>query len=166
MKNIIKTKILNNIFIVSKQPVLFRDLLEANSLYNEGMLIDGAKLNFKFNHRKTYQIYAMFCIVILLPLLIATHYGLSKVDSHISILSTIFVTSLVFIGFDLFKVWARKEISHELIKKAWSIHFPYFAYEKYSSIAEEIYNEAVKYDISRKDLEPYMLERLLKHKSS
>ena len=42
------------------------------------------------------------------------------------------MTALVFIGFDFFKVWARKSISHELIKKAWDIHFPYFPYEKYS----------------------------------
>ena len=46
-KHAFKNLILQNIFVVSKQPVLFRDLLEANCLFNEGMLIDPAKLNFK-----------------------------------------------------------------------------------------------------------------------
>lgn len=156
-----KDKILKHIFIISKQPILFRDLLEANCLYNEGMLVDGAKLNFRFNHYKTYQIYGLFCVLILLPLLIATHYGLSKIDPHVSIFSTVLVTSFVFIGFDLFKVWARKEISKEQIKKAWAIHFPYFAYEKYSSKVEEIYNESIKHDIPKKELEQYVLSRLL-----
>ncbi|EKR7992625.1 hypothetical protein P9H63_000812, partial [Campylobacter fetus] len=40
--------IFKKLFIVSKQPVLFKDLLEANCLFNEGMLVDPSKLNFRF----------------------------------------------------------------------------------------------------------------------
>ena len=156
MRENLRNTIIKNVFFVSKQPVLFRDLLEANALFNEGMLVDGAKLNFKFNHVRLYQIYALICLVVLLPLLIITHH----------FLSTAIVTSLVFIGFDMFKVWARKEISLELIKKAWSVHFPYFAYEKYSSKVEEIYNTALKNDISKKDLEQYIYEKLISQKDS
>lgn len=166
MQENFKKIILNNMFIVSKQPVLFRDLLEANCLFNEGMLIDGAKLNFRFRHSKTYQIYAAICLVILLPLLIITHHFLAKADAHISILATTIVTSIVFIGFDMFKVWARKEMSGELIKRAWNVHFPYFTYEKYSTRVEEIYNEAIKNDISKKDLEQYVLEKLISCKDT
>ena len=61
----------------------------------------------------------------------------------------------------MFKIWARKAVSKELIKKAWSVHFPYFSYEKYSTKIEMIYNEAVKNEIPRKDLEQYVLEHLL-----
>ena len=52
-------------------------------------------------------------------------------------------------------------MSKELIKKAWGVHFPYFSYEKYSTKVEMIYNEAVKNEIPRKDLEKYVLERLV-----
>ena len=52
MKENLRNTIIKNVFFVSKQPVLFRDLLEANALFNEGMLVDGAKLNFRFNHVK------------------------------------------------------------------------------------------------------------------
>ena len=166
MQEKLKDKIIRNVFFISKQPVLFRDLLEANALFNEGMLVDGAKLNFKFNHVKLYQIYALICFIVLLPLLIVTHHFLANSDAHLSIISTAIVTSAVFIGFDMFKVWARREISHNLIKKAWSVHFPYFGYEKYSSKVEEIYNTAIKNDISKKDLEQYIYEKLISQKDS
>ena len=166
MQETLKDRIIKNVFFVSKQPVLFRDLLEANALFNEGMLIDGAKLNFRFNHIKLYQIYALICFVILFPLLIITHHFLAKTDAHISIIATAVVTSAVFIGFDMFKVWARREISHDLIRKAWSVHFPYFSYEKYSSKVEENYNTAIKNDISKKDLEQYIYEKLISQKES
>nr|WP_315518650.1 hypothetical protein [uncultured Campylobacter sp.] len=166
MKENLRNTIIKNIFFVSKQPVLFRDLLEANALFNEGMLVDGAKLNFRFNHVKLYQIYALICFVVLFPLLIITHHFLANTDAHISIIATTIVTSAVFIGFDMFKVWARREMSEELIKNAWSVHFPYFAYEKYSSKVEEIYNTALKNDVSKKDLEQYIYEKLISQKES
>lgn len=159
-----KDKILNMLFVISKKPVLFRDLLESNSLYNDGMLVDGAKLNFRFNYKRTYQIYAALCLLIFLPILIATHQHLVKIDTHISIIGTAFATSIIFIGFDMFKIWARKEISKELIKQAWAVHFPYFAYEKYSKVVETIYNQALKDDISKKNLEQYVLEKLVSYK--
>ena len=148
--NAFKNLILENIFVISKQPVLFRDLLEANCLFNEGMLVDPAKLNFKFRYARTYLVYGLL-----------THHLFTKLDFHLSIVSAVVGTSAVFIGFDMFKIWARKAVSKELIKKAWSVHFPYFSYEKYSTKVEMIYNEAVKNEIPRKDLEQYVLERLV-----
>ncbi|MCR4941773.1 MAG: hypothetical protein K5978_03130 [Campylobacter sp.] len=161
MKEKFRNFILDKIFILSNQPVLFRDLLEANSLYNEGMLIDGAKLNFRFNYAQTYKIYAMICIFILLPLIIIAHNFFVIVDTHISILITIFLTSAVFLGFDMFKIWARKEMSFECIKKAWQMHFPYFSYEKYSKKVDEIYSKASKNNVCKRDLEQYVLENLI-----
>ena len=40
MQETLKDRIIKNVFFVSKQPVLFRDLLEANALFNEGMLME------------------------------------------------------------------------------------------------------------------------------
>ena len=153
--------ILQNIFVVSKQPVLFRDLLEANCLFNEGMLIDPAKLNFKFRYFKTYLVYGLICLIISAILIMLTHHMFTKLDFHLSIISAVISTATIFIGFDMFKIWARKAISKELIKKAWVVHFPYFPYEKYSTRVEMIYNEAIKNEIPRKDLEKYVLERLV-----
>lgn len=157
----IQNFILDTIFVISKQPVLFRDLLEANCLFNEGMLVDPAKLNFKFRHLNTYLVYGFICFFVSFFLIIITHGVFVRLDSHLSILSAIVATSVIFIGFDMFKIWARKAISKKLIKQAWVVHFPYFSYEKYSSKVEMIYNEAMKNEISRKNLEQYVLERLV-----
>ncbi|EAI3905300.1 MULTISPECIES: hypothetical protein [Campylobacter] len=153
--------ILNFIFKVSNQPVNLKDLLEANALLNEGMMIDPAKLNFKFKVFNSYLIYTLFCIAILVPMLIISHYFLTIIDFHISILSAIFVTACVFVGYDIFKIYTRKVISKRLLKKAWTLHFPYFAYEKYSKIAENIYNQAIKEEIPKNQLEQYVLEKII-----
>ncbi|EAI4448033.1 hypothetical protein A0Y49_04770 [Campylobacter lari] len=153
--------ILNFIFKVSNQPVNLKDLLEANALLNEGMMIDPAKLNFKFKVFNSYLIYTLFCIAILVPMLIISHYFLTIIDFHISILSAIFVTACVFVGYDVFKIYTRKVISKKLLKKAWTLHFPYFAYEKYSKIAENIYNQAIKEEIPKNQLEQYVLEKII-----
>ncbi|EAK0817936.1 hypothetical protein IO384_000413 [Campylobacter lari] len=153
--------ILNFIFKVSNQPVNLKDLLEANALLNEGMMIDPAKLNFKFKVFNSYLIYTLFCIAILVPMLIISHYFLTIIDFHISILSAIFVTACVFVGYDIFKIYTRKVISKKLLKKAWTLHFPYFAYEKYSKIAENIYNQAIKEEIPKNQLEQYVLEKII-----
>ena len=42
------------LFKVSDQPVLIKDLLEANALFNEGMLVDPSKLNFNFKILNSY----------------------------------------------------------------------------------------------------------------
>ena len=109
--NAFKNLILKNIFVISKQPVLFRDLLEANCLFNEGMLIDPAKLNFKFRYAKTYLVYGLLCFVVFFILLLLTHHLFTKLDFHLSIVSAVVGTSAVFIGFDMFKIWARKAFS-------------------------------------------------------
>ncbi|ELP9120309.1 hypothetical protein QTU61_000855 [Campylobacter lari] len=153
--------ILNFIFKVSNQPVNLKDLLEANALLNEGMMVDPAKLNFKFKVFNSYLIYAFFCALIIIPLILITHYFLTIIDFHISILSAVFVTACVFIGYDIFKIYTRKVISKRLLKKAWALHFPYFAYEKYSKIAENIYNQAIKEEIPKNQLEQYVLEKII-----
>lgn len=158
-------KILYGMFFVSKKPVLFRDLLEANSAYNDGMLVDPSKLNFRFKYGKSYIIFGILCIVVLVPLIGVGHKFFEKLNIHFSLLITILITSCIFIGFDIFKAYARKKLTHKLIKDAWQIHFPYFPYEKYSTKAQEIYDEAIKKEIPKRDLEQYVLDKLVTNNS-
>lgn len=157
----LKNYILDKIFVISVQPVLFGDLLEANALFNEGMHIDPAKLNFKFNYFYLYLFYAIICLVCLIVGFVVLHSAFVALDAHISIVSTAIITAAIFVGFDVFKIWARKAISAKQIKKAWELHFAYFEYEKYNKIVESIYSDAMKDEISRKDLEKFVLERLV-----
>ena len=45
------------------------------------------------------------------------------------------------------------------------MHFPHFAYEKYSKIVAEIYKEATKKEIPRQALENYVLEQIIQVQS-
>ncbi|NLY04313.1 MAG: hypothetical protein GXZ15_05715, partial [Campylobacter sp.] len=102
--NKLKNKIIYSMFFVSKKPVLFRDLLEANSIFNEGMLVDPSKLNFKFRYGKSYIIFGILCFIILVPTIILTHTFFENADVHLSLIMAILATSLVFVSFDIFKV--------------------------------------------------------------
>ncbi|MBT0878374.1 MULTISPECIES: hypothetical protein [unclassified Campylobacter] len=157
-----KELLINKLFKFSNEPVKFLDLIEANSLYNEGMLIDPAKLHFKFNYFNTYFIYFILCLIVLTPLTIATHFLFEKIDFHFSLISAVFVTSAIFICFDIFKIYTRKIASLRQIKAAWQIHLSHFEYEKYNAIVVEIYNKANELSIPKTKLEQYILENLVK----
>ena len=157
----IKQKIINYVYTVSNQPVMFRDLLSANSHYNEKMHVDSGKLGFKMNIFKAYIAYLILAAIIIMPLIGITHYFLKNMNFHFSVLGSVLVTSVVFIGFDFFKAWIRSGITHKLIKKAWLVHFPYFAYDKYSTKVEKIYNETLKSEVSKKDLQLYVMDKLI-----
>lgn len=161
MKKSIKEKILSCVFKTSNQPILFKDLLSANSHYNEGMYVDEGKLGFRMNIVKAYLVYFAICAIVVIPLIGITHYFLKHINFHISILGTVLVTAAVFIGFDFFKAWLRDTITLKQIKKGWMIHFPYFTYEKYNKKVEEIYNEALKKEVAKKDLEQYVLDAIV-----
>ncbi|WP_458701087.1 hypothetical protein ACKGJI_03050 [Sulfurospirillum sp. 1307] len=158
----IKEKIINYVYSISSQPVVLKDLLEANALYNEKMYVDSGKLGFRINITRAYLVYFIICAIILLPLLAISHYFLEHLDFHVSIVSSVIVTAVVFMGFNFFKAWIRDAITLKRIKHAWLAHFPYFSYEKYSKKVEVIYNEAKKKEIPKKELQQYIIDQLLK----
>ena len=105
-KSNFKDRLLEIMFHVSSRPTpgpSRMDLLEANAEFNDGMLVDPSKLNFKFNYGKSYVIFACFAFVCVMFLITLTHAMFEKIDFHFSILFTIIATSAVFIGFDCFK---------------------------------------------------------------
>jgi hypothetical protein len=124
------------------------------------MFVDPGKLGFRMNIVKAYLVYFAICTVILVPLLAISHYFLEHLDFHISIISSVLVTSAVFIGFSFFSAWIRDCVTLKLIKKAWLVHLPYFAYEKYNKIVEEIYNQSIKEEIQKKNLQQYVISKL------
>jgi len=160
----LKEWLLNQLFKISSQKIEFNDLVRANALLNEGMLVDPAKLGYTLRTLRAYIIFALLCAAILVPLLLATHYIFTLVDFHLSIISAVVVTALVFMGYDAFKIYTRKIISKELIKRAWSEHFPCFEYEKYSKIIEKIYNKATGEAVPKNQLESYILDKIITEK--
>lgn len=159
-----KEWLLNQLFKISSQKIEFNDLVQANALLNEGMLVDPAKLGYALRTLRAYGIFAVLCSAVLVPLLLATHSVFRLVDFHFSVISAVVVTALVFMGYDAFKIYTRKLISKERIKSAWSEHFPCFEYDKYSKIVEKIYKRACELQIPKNQLERYILDHIITEK--
>ncbi|MGA1931638.1 hypothetical protein ACH5BF_02820 [Arcobacter sp. YIC-464] len=155
-----KEKILDYIYITSKQPILLRDLLIANRQYNEGMHVDPAKLGFRLRLSRAYLVYLAIVLSILVPISLLTHKTLAKIDSHVSILGAMVITAVIFIGFNFFRAKMRDSISLLLIKRSWKLHFPLFPYEDYSKKMEEIFEKSQKDEVTKRDLERYILDKL------
>ena len=155
-----KNKILEYVYIISKQPILLKDLLVANRQHNEGMHVDPAKLGFRIRLTRAYIVYIALISMILIPLSLLTHKLLAKVDAHISIIGAMIITAAIFIGFNFFRDRLRDVVTLELIKRSWKLHFPFFSYEEYSQKIDEIFGNSINEEISKRDLEKYILEKL------
>ncbi|NOX14613.1 MAG: hypothetical protein GXP61_00975 [Epsilonproteobacteria bacterium] len=164
----LKDKILKFVFKTSSQPIRFKDLLVANAYHNEGMHVDPEKLGFRMIIKNAYIVYAIVCTFILIPLLAITHKLFENIDFHASIISTAVITSAFFIGFQYFHACIKDKMAKSIkdkmaksrIKEAWNIHFPYFSYEKYSKKVEDIFNETMKKEIKKNDLQPFVMGKL------
>ena len=158
----IKDKILEYVYTISKQPILLKDLLVANRQHNEGMHVDPAKLGFRIRLIRAYIVYIGLVLAILIPISLLTHKPLVKADPHISIVGAMAITAAIFMGFNFFRDRMRDTITKELIKRSWKLHFPFFSYEEYSEKIDQIFENAMKEEISKRDLEKYILENLSK----
>ena len=158
----IKNKILEYVYTISKQPILLKDLLVANRQHSDGMHVDPAKLGFRIRLVRAYIVYIGLVLAVVVPISLLTHKPLAKIDAHISIIGAMIITAAIFIGFNFFRDRMRDSITKELIKRSWKLHFPYFSYEEYSEKIEEIFEKSIKEEISKRDLEKYILENLSK----
>lgn len=154
-------KILNYCFYVSKQPVLLKDLLVANVQHNERMHVDATKLGFRLKLRHAYLVYILLISIFAIPLAAIAHAMFAKIDTHASIVASITFTAIIFICFNFFRVWLKEQMTRKAIQNAWKNHFPIFPYEEYRFKIEKIFHQAMKDEIQKKDLEKYILDRLL-----
>ena len=158
----IKNKLLEYVYTISKQPILLKDLLVANRQHNDGMHVDPAKLGFRIRLIRAYIVYIGIVLAIIVPISLLTHKPLAKIDPHISILGAMVITAVIFIGFNFFRDKMRDTMTKELIIRSWKLHFPSFTYEEYSEKIDEIFEKAMREEISKRDLEKYILENLSK----
>ena len=158
----LKNRILEYVYTISKQPVLLKDLLVANRQHSEGMHVDPAKLGFRIRLIRAYIVYIGLVLAILIPISLLTHKPLAKIDAHISIIGAMIITAAIFMGFNFFRDRMRDSMTKELIKRSWRLRFPYFSYEDYSEKINEIFENSIKDEVSKRDLEKYILENLSK----
>ena len=157
----IKDSILKYVFNISAQPVLFGDLMQANRLFNDGMNLKGLNLGYRLRLGRTYIVFLLIAHLVIIPLAFIIHALFATADCHLSIITAVVFTAILFAFMGMFKEWLFDSISESRIKNAWKLHFPHFDYEENKEIISEIYKEALDQDIAKKDLERFILDKLI-----
>ena len=157
----IKEKIINYVFNISVQPVLFHELMTANKQFNDGMHLKGINLGFRLRLGRAYLVFLVIAHIFIIPLAFVIHAVFAGADCHLSIIMAVLFTAILFAFMGMFKEWLYDEISLKRIQDAWKLHFPHFDYSKNKNAVCKIYNESIEQDIPKKDLERFILDRLI-----
>ena len=161
IKKFTQRTILPFTFKISEQPMLFKELLHANMIYNDGMNLEYNMKGFRVRLGRVYFVFFILWLLLLTPPSLIFHAALAKIDCHALILSSIVFTVLFFSTFALFKAWLIELVSKDNIKKAWKNHFPHFDYEKNSQKVSKIYSQALEKGVTNKDLQHYIITKMV-----
>ncbi len=126
------------------------------------MKLDGTILGFRLRLGRAYIVFLIIAHILILPIALILHELFAILDCHASILLAVFFTALLFGVFSFFKEWTRDGVTQQRIKNAWSLQFPYFDYDEYNDEINSIYEQALRDDIPKNDLEQYILDKLSK----
>ena len=159
----IKEKILKYVFNISAQPVLFNELMVANRLFNDGMNLKGIDLGYRLKLGRAYIVFLLIAHIVIVPLAFIIHALFATADCHLSIITAVLFTAILFAFMGMFKEWLYDSISEVRIRDAWKLHFPHFEYEENKEIIGEICKEALEQDIQKKDLERFVLDKLIEN---
>ncbi|OPX27157.1 MAG: hypothetical protein B1H07_02445 [Campylobacteraceae bacterium 4484_166] len=156
----LKLNIINFVFKISSSPVLYYDLLLANKRFNDGMLTKNLEIGVRLIHKRAYVVFFLLLHIVVIPLAYFSHILFAKVDCHLSIIVAIVFTSFVFSFFGVFKEWLFDAVLEKRIKDSWPVHFAFFSYEKYRFKVEKYFDEALKRDIQKKDIQRFIENQL------
>ncbi len=155
-----KSRIIADIYNISKQPVKLNILLDANTLFNEGMKLDGTKLGFRLKLGRAYVVFLILSNILIIPIAFIFHELFAVLDCHASIVLAVFFTAMLFGIFSFFKEWTRDSVTKKRIKQMWSLHFPHFPYDEFNIEVSTIYQQSLNEEIKHADLERYILDKL------
>lgn len=156
-----QTRIVPFVFTTCRQPMLFKELMHANKIYNDGMNLEYNMKGFRVRLGRIYLVFLALWLLILTPPSLIFHTLLAKIDCHALILSSIVFTVLFFSTFALFKAWLIEQVSKRLIMEAWKNHFPHFDYGKNSEKVSKIYSQAIENGVQNKDLQHYIITKMV-----
>ena len=163
--NIVDQKILPYIFKVSEQPMLYRELLKANKLYDDKMRLEGNVPGMRIRIGRAILIYAvLWHIFFIIPASAIFHIPLAKLDCHLSIILAVVVTGFFFATYFMFKEWVIDRMTLKRIKEAWSNHFTHFDYNLHHQEVSELYADALDHDVPSKEMQLYILNKLVGEK--
>ena len=67
--------------------------------------------------------------------------------------------------YSIFKEYLIDTVAHIILRRGWENHFPHFNYDLHAGEVATIYSEALEKEIPHKELQLYILERLVQEKS-
>lgn len=157
-------KIIPYVFTLSDSPMLFRDLLHTNKMYQDGLKLEGKIPGFRMSIGRSYIVFIALWHLILLPASAIFHSALAKIDCHLLIIMAILFTGMFFASYAIFKEYLIDTVALKIIKKGWVNHFPHFDYDLHAKEVASIYSEALEKEIPHKNMQLYILDRLVEAK--
>jgi hypothetical protein len=149
------------IFVRSEDKLLFRELLKANKMIDDGMNLEGNIPGFKINLTRAYLVFILFWHLVLLPLVGIFHVWIAKIDCHALIITSVVFSWLFFASFSIFRSLLVEVVAKSIVKDSWKIHFPHFDYEKHHVLVSRLYGEAVEKELPKKDLELFIINGIV-----
>ncbi|KIM10306.1 MAG: hypothetical protein KU37_10945 [Sulfuricurvum sp. PC08-66] len=147
-------------FKLNPAPMRFKELLNANKVYNDGMDYEHTIQGFKLRLGRTYLLFILLFILVNIPVLGVLHSILVHVNTHVLILLTAFITGAFFISFTLFKEYLIDKAARIIIKKAWQKHLSLFSFQEDSALVAQYYAQAIEDEIPIGDLQRYIFDKL------
>ncbi|MCK9373207.1 MAG: hypothetical protein M0P91_08410 [Sulfuricurvum sp.] len=154
-------KIIPYIFTLADGPLLFRDLLKTNKMYQDGLKLEGKIPGFKMSVGRSYIVFIIIWHLIVLPTSAIFHKTLIKIDCHLLIIMAVLFTGMFFATYAIFKEYLLDTVALKIIKSAWENHFPHFDYDLHAKEVAKIYSDALEKEIPHKNMQLYIMERLI-----
>ena len=149
-------------FKLSDEPMLFRELLAANKLFDDGMKLEGKVPGMRIRVGRAVIVFAVFFhLFIILPGLAIFHTPLAEMDCHFAIIASVMFTAFFFSVYFVFKEWMIDRMALRHITTAWKNHFPHFDYRKYHRKVTSIYSKAIEEEIPHKELPMHIMNKLV-----
>lgn len=162
--NVLDHKIIPYIFTLTDGPMLLRDFLKTNKMYQDGLKLEGNVPGFRLSVGRSYIVFIALWHLIIIPASMILHSKLAKIDCHLLILTAILFTGMFFATYAMFKEFLIERVTHRILKRAWENHFPHFNYELHAKEVAKHYAEALEKEVTHKNMQFYILEKLLSEK--
>lgn len=163
-RNFTDETIIPYVFTLSDGPMLFRDLLKTNKMYQEGLKLEGKIPGFRMSTGRSYLVFIALWHLILLPSSAIFHTVLAKIDCHLLILMAILFTGMFFATYAIFKEYLIDTVALRIIRNGWENHFPHFDYDLHAKEVAKIYSEALEKEVPHKNMQLYILDKLVENK--
>ena len=149
------------VFTKNDEPLLFRELLKSNKMYDDGLNLEGKIPGTRIRIGRNILVFLIIWNIALFPVSIIFHKLLAKIDCHILIITSVIFTGLFFATYSIFKAWMIDRVALKTIKEAWHNHYPHFAYTKHHKQVARLYGKALDKDLPNKEIQLYILDHMI-----